>query len=339
MLGARVPSIAGALPGRKPLRLHASAVQVANETRSERLERAKGYPYVRPSSSFVFVNGIAVTFDDSAWRGVEHMREIAIKEENKKPSCKKLGDLFDSMGVSEVVPTNESEYVKVLAIGSNAGPEQLHRKFPADVFPDGVVIPTVQGVLHDFDVVYAPLLSSYGSCTATLEYSPGASVGIFVTYLTDPLMERMNTTEGAYDLCELSDLDLDLGISLESWRNGGKGTEKLNRIYQYNHQNGTLHMPSTGSPVALKAIAAHHRAFPELDQVEMLSLVKTTLSKEASNGRASPVDLDDWMLEYLENEPIRIELVKKLSNLAQPFKYEKSEVLATLGDEFSKNTK
>jgi len=56
-------------------------------------------------------------------------------------------------------------WTPVLAIGSNAGPEQLARKFPPEMFPAGVVVPAVRAVLEDFDVVYAPLISSYGSCT------------------------------------------------------------------------------------------------------------------------------------------------------------------------------
>jgi hypothetical protein len=56
-------------------------------------------------------------------------------------------------------------WTPVLAIGSNAGPEQLARKFPPEMFPTGVVVPAVRAVLEDFDVVYAPLISSYGSCT------------------------------------------------------------------------------------------------------------------------------------------------------------------------------
>ena len=52
----------------------------------------------------------------------------------------------------------------VLAIGSNAAPQQLARKFPAERFPGGVLIPVVRAVLQGFDVVYAPLLASYGSC-------------------------------------------------------------------------------------------------------------------------------------------------------------------------------
>jgi len=29
----------------------------------------------------------------------------------------------------------------ILAIGSNAGPQQLARKFPLDLFPEGVIVP------------------------------------------------------------------------------------------------------------------------------------------------------------------------------------------------------
>jgi hypothetical protein len=56
----------------------------------------------------------------------------------------------------------------VLAIGSNAGPEQLLRKYPPELFPAGVAIPCVRCMLPGFDVAFAPLLSSYGFCTGSL---------------------------------------------------------------------------------------------------------------------------------------------------------------------------
>lgn len=60
--------------------------------------------------------------------------------------------------------SREEKLTPVLAVGSNAAPAQLARKFPAKLFPN-VVIPVLRCVLPDFDVVYAPLISSYGSCT------------------------------------------------------------------------------------------------------------------------------------------------------------------------------
>lgn len=59
----------------------------------------------------------------------------------------------------------------MLGIGSNGSPEQLARKFPPSQFPQAV-IPTVRCALKDFDVVYAPLISSYGSCTGEILVRP-----------------------------------------------------------------------------------------------------------------------------------------------------------------------
>lgn len=44
-------------------------------------------------------------------------------------------------------------------------PRQLARKYAPELFPHGVVVPVVRSVLADFDVVYAPLITSYGSCS------------------------------------------------------------------------------------------------------------------------------------------------------------------------------
>lgn len=52
---------------------------------------------------------------------------------------------------------------------------------------------------------------------ATLEYSPGTKVAVYVTFLTPDLLERMDATEGAYFLCELFDIHLHLGISLHDF--------------------------------------------------------------------------------------------------------------------------
>lgn len=50
-------------------------------------------------------------------------------------------------------------------------------------------------VLQDFDVCYAPFLASYGSCPATLEYCPGATTSIWITFLTPELAQDMHATE------------------------------------------------------------------------------------------------------------------------------------------------
>ena len=56
----------------------------------------------------------------------------------------------------------DAGFTPVLALGSNAGPAQLARKF-ADL--PHAAVPTLKAALTGFDVVYAPLVSSYGSVT------------------------------------------------------------------------------------------------------------------------------------------------------------------------------
>lgn len=63
-------------------------------------------------------------------------------------------------------------FTPVLAIGSNAAPSQLFRKYCGGEpsWPQlDVAVPCVRLGLVDYDVVYCPLLSSYGSIPATLQ--------------------------------------------------------------------------------------------------------------------------------------------------------------------------
>ena len=81
--------------------------------------------------------------------------------------CRSMAQVLKNHGTKWELNKGE-KLTPVLAVGSNAAPAQLARKFPAEQFPDGVVIPVLRCVLPDFDVVYAPLISSYGSCTGAL---------------------------------------------------------------------------------------------------------------------------------------------------------------------------
>ena len=95
----------------------------------------------------------------------------------------------------------------ILAIGSNASPAQLTRKFDdirfADPSSPESSIPVLTAVVDDVDVVYGAHLAWYGSLPATLLDTTGARAHVFITWLTDLQMERMNETEGlghAYQL-------------------------------------------------------------------------------------------------------------------------------------------
>lgn len=163
--------------------------------------RALGYPYPRPaSSSFVWHAGRTHPFPDAAWRGVPRAADLPVL-------CPAARDALARLAAAGATP--------VLGIGSNAAPSQLARKFSAEAgCADAVVIAT-RALLLDHDVTYAALISSYGSATATLTHSPAAAVGVYVTWLSDALLERMHATEAAYDLVRLPAECVVVGASVE----------------------------------------------------------------------------------------------------------------------------
>lgn len=231
----------------------------------------------------------------------------------------------------QAVDVLQQPLTPVLAIGSNAGPEQLSRKFPNERFPEGVFIPVIQSVLEDFDVVYGPSIAGYGSLTATLEHSPGTAVGLFVTYLTTPLVNHMHDTERTnYHYCCLKNIKLHTGTNLET-RKLQPCVNLVSCVNQYNHNAGTLYLETmladgkkVSSPVALAAIPSLNRTFPELTQTTMLAKLKGIL------GETEPQDLDAWILSNIHDHSLRYSRVVKLKAKAKPFLYEDTEIIDAL---------
>jgi len=241
-------------------------------------------------------------------------------------------------------------WTPVLAVGSNAGVEQLARKYPPDLFPEGVVIPVVMVVLEDFDVVYAPLISSYGSATATLEFSPGTRVHIHVTYLDDTALQRMHETEGAYNLLQIDGINLilhDTDVPLAT------------SVLTYNHQDGSLYLPpsmlgcngdiTATTPVALAEISAEKRLYPALSQRDMQDVIRRVTSGNGTGAREDNSDEhrendemsihDAWVTQNLTDAASRSRVVRELTSRAAPLKYPNAQVLGTLGDRFSQSVK
>lgn len=50
-------------------------------------------------------------------------------------------EVVAAAGVQPSVLAADTPLTAILAIGSNAGPQQLARKFPLDLFPEGVIVP------------------------------------------------------------------------------------------------------------------------------------------------------------------------------------------------------
>lgn len=148
----------------------------------------------------------------------------------------------------------------VLAAGSNRAPERLAQKFQA-LFPHAR-IPVTRAHLTGFDSVYCAHVTSYGSVPATLHPSPGTSVALHITWLTEDELACMHGTEQPgvnYHFVRLKNPDLALA----------DGGVTLDTAYAYLSVHGA--MLDNGAPVALAAIEATGRRFAARAQSAMLS--------------------------------------------------------------------
>lgn len=106
----------------------------------------------------------------------------------------------EPLSSSRLIPDPTTRRYAILAIGSNASPAQLTRKFGDDRFvdpssPNGC-IPVLTAEVDGVDVVYGAHLAEYGALPATLAETPGSCAHVFVTWLTSTQLDRMNESEG-----------------------------------------------------------------------------------------------------------------------------------------------
>ncbi len=257
---------------------------MTQDSHSDKLARATGYPYPTPPHSYLFVNGVAHEIVEA---GHDPVHDGRLRDgEGVVPAAELLRrlDIADATGLDDRVP--------VIAHGSNASPEQLARKF-TDV-EDDVVIPVIMAWLDDHDVVYATHFTRYGSIPATLERSPGTSVELAVTFLSAPQLALMHDTEIAAVNYVYGRLDR-IALALD-----GLGERDAAFVYL------TLHgaLAPGGAPLALAARAARDRAFEPRTMRAMLGFARD----EVAPGMA----LDDFILENVENDDLRSQRTQRL---------------------------
>jgi hypothetical protein len=189
------------------------------------LERALGYPYARPRGSFRY------------WPAVDHVEPLVRLDR---------GEL--------------EERTVVLAIGSNASPEQLRRKY--GVHPSGErPVAVLPARVSDHDVVYGALVAGYGSVPATLVERPGTTCHVHVTLLDDAQLERMHETEGIGRAYELVQIDPALvAVDLLG---------RVERVEAYVAIAGPMLVGA--EPVALATIAAEGRSVLAWHQHQVLT--------------------------------------------------------------------
>jgi len=148
-----------------------------------RLQWALSYPFPRPQSPFVFIDG--ETWPLTALDG--GFGDWSVTQAGR---ARRLGDL---LGPDRLRVFESGAYHAVAAVGSNAAPAQLRRKFAAHL--DDVAIPVIQVEIPGHAVAYANRLAVYGSVPATLAACEGARVRVWATLLNERDYALMNATE------------------------------------------------------------------------------------------------------------------------------------------------
>ena len=166
------------------------------------------YPYARENGPYLFVNGAAYPYVELSHGLLTHgsvqvgSRVMAVSE------------LLHILGRADRINRRRTP---VIAYGANATVSALTRKYVAPGVGEPAVIPVSRARLHDYDVVWSPHLVFNGAMPATIVRSSGTVVEVWINWLDDLELKRMNDTEGVgtlYSYGTLSRVRLDSEVPL-----------------------------------------------------------------------------------------------------------------------------
>ena len=267
------------------------------------VETAKRYPFPRPGYSFLYLDGDALPLISLG----ESLEEAEVEFDGR---CVPAGPLLRRRGIAAPAPM--SLRTSVLAYGANAAPERLRRKF----VPVGrAVFPVLRARLHDFDVVHAAHISSYGAVPATIEHAAGTVCDIAITCLDERQLARMHETEfrrHTYLFGLLSNIRLVPDL-----------LPATDRVSSY--VGGFGHIAPEGEPLALAAIRAEGRRFRTCSQMEALETIQAMLGV--------PGPLDAFVQEAVDDDAVRRARTESLRAQAQPFSFEDFAPVAPVAPE------
>ncbi len=256
---------------------------VAPLSNAARVDFALAYPFEQAVGSYVFAEGEAWLLE--GWHGTDFAGAV----------IREGGTLRETLG-PRLTADLDLPRMPVIAVGSNASPAQLARKYAAR----DDVIPTIRAWLPDHAVVYAAHITEYGSIPATLTQCPGERVQVFVNFLTDSQRERMDATETLgrhYAFSVQRGLDLTL-------ENGAP----LGEAAVYGSLTGLVGLE--GEPVRLAAISHGPGLFPERDQKGVMNHVRELLEPDMS--------LEAFVLSQIADSGVRRDREERLQAFTLP---------------------
>ena len=271
------------------------------DERAQAIAHALAYPFAQLGCSFVFAGGR--TFE------IVELPEGELVRARVRAGGESVG--FDALcrAAGLAAPAPLAERIPVIAHGSNAAPERLAEKFGGA--PDGAVVPVLRARLEDFDVVYAPHFSAYGSIPATLEHSPGTTVEVSVTYLTPDQVRAMDATE-----IRAVGPSYTRGL-LGAIRCHLDGHGMLSEAQVYLAKRGSLQFE--GAPRAFAALGAQGRRFEARSQPDKQARARDALAPD--------LDLDEFVHENLRDPARRAMRNEALKEWAVGFSYPGFEIV------------
>jgi hypothetical protein len=160
-------------------------------------------------------------------------------------------------GILDSFTGADSGRLPVLAIGSNAAPGTLERKFAHfDAEADRAVL-ALTSRLREFDVGVAAQPTMYGSLPATLFPSPGTAVSATILWVTPAQFTQLTWSELTYRLGRLR-----ARFEVE------ETATEFDEVLVFVSRFGAF--SPDGEPVALAAIPAEGRSAPELSEEALL---------------------------------------------------------------------
>ena len=158
----------------------------------------------------------------------------------------------------------------VLAVGSNAAPQQLARKFRGSGLTGSVLV--VPCTLAGSDVVYSARITPYGASPATTVPARGTTAHVWLTFLDDDQRVLVDASEGlgtVYDAVEVEPDAVACDVGFDG------------PLVGYVARCGPLLVD--GAPRALAAVRADGRGLHSVFEGEVLGLIAAHLGLDVGS--------------------------------------------------------
>jgi hypothetical protein len=238
---------------------------------------ACAYPWERPAGSYLLTDG-----------------EVELLAERDERERERIIERFSSGGRDRV------SRVPLVAIGSNAAPDALRRKFAH--FPEVAdrTVLVVTGRLHEFDVGFAAQLALYGAMPATIFPSPGTAVTAALLWVTPAQFTQLTWSELSYRLGRLR-----TRFTVDD------ADEHFDEVLVFVSRWGVF-CPD-GAPAALAAVPAQRRTAPALTQQQALDRAATLALGDGAHAETLVQAI------FSDFAALTAKLAPALHRVAQPF--------------------